>query len=146
MTMMMNHSDASHAERGGVDMVHTPWKDDEKLARRERIYADMVARMPLKEIARWLTETCTECGDSPTEGMSHAEVRDAMGQDGVWLKPCNAGVEHIEGTEDEFDHLMLGRFVIRGCEGYWLINPTVLGFEDRGSWSDWTFDFDEDFG
>ena len=60
----------------------------------------------------WLTARCPECEEIP-QG-TRAEV-----------------VVVAEGTHA---HVMMGGFVVLGCEGYWVINPAVLGLDTRNSW------------
>lgn len=69
-------------------------------------YVQAVAAAPLNVIALWLTNVCTECDLQPT----------------------------AEGTES--DHGMIGDFVLIGCEGYYVVNPNVVGIRNP-NWCDW---------
>lgn len=60
--------------------------------------------------SQYLTTTCPECGDEVTNDIT-------------------AHVVIIDREETQF--------VIVGCEGYWVINPEIIGM-DREGWSDWT--------
>lgn len=75
-----------------------------------RDYLRRVRQADPATLAQYRTETCPECGD-PVEG------------DGLVL--CDDG---------EFAHVVLGGSVVLGCEGYWVVNPAVLGM-DAGSWT-----------
>lgn len=86
----------------------------EERAEQDRIerarYLAAVNAAPVGLVASWLTSVCPEC------------------EHGFW--------------EAEFihsDHAMIGANVIIACEGYWVINPNVVGY-DREQWTDWRHD------
>lgn len=72
-------------------------------------YCEAVTGAFLTDVVAWLTEECTECGTS-LRTASEARFRR--------------------------DHVLLGRFVIVGCEGYWLVNPNAVGIPSE-AWNDW---------
>lgn len=68
----------------------------------------------MEQLRPYLTNRCTECNeiiDIFDGDGGHAVVTD--GQDGT------------------------GAYVVIGCEGYWLINPNLVGFRNL-QWQDWT--------
>jgi hypothetical protein len=62
----------------------------------------------------WQTTICPECGDIPTP--------DRLGG--------------LSGTSPYTHILDDDGYVLIGCEGYFVINPAVLGI--TSNWSDWT--------
>jgi hypothetical protein len=80
----------------------------------QALYVDAVKNTMLGVVLPWLTMICPECG--------------------------------IDVLEDEVDavdhHVMLGPFVIIGCEGYLVVNPNVVGIF-RMNWHDWRGDANE---
>jgi hypothetical protein len=38
---------------------------------------------------------------------------------------------------DPEDHVVIGSMVVIGCQGYWIVNPNVVGIE-KPNWCDWT--------
>ena len=77
-----------------------------------RDYLRRVRQADPAVIAPYRTGTCPEC-EEPAAG------------EGLVL--CGDG---------EFAHVVLDGAVVLGCEGFWIVNPAVLGM-DPGSWEDW---------
>ena len=61
-----------------------------------------------------LTDTCPECGDKLDS----------------WLAASDEAHLVMQTTSDTYA-------VLVGCEGYWVINPGLIGLP-RGMWQDWT--------
>lgn len=66
-----------------------------------------------------LAVTCTECGVEATEVQDDDDAYHVLAQ---------TPKGHI--------------VVVLGCEGYWMVDPNVLGF-DRPNWQNWTAEFPE---
>lgn len=66
----------------------------------------------MDKVRPYLTNRCSECGEVVNIFATHHVVV-ADGQDGT------------------------GAYVVIGCEGYWLINPNVVGVKNI-DWQDWT--------
>ena len=61
-----------------------------------------------EKIAPWLTTTCVECEGVPAPDDPHHVIVETL----------------------------IGRYVVIGCELYWVINPEALGLK-CGRWCDW---------
>jgi hypothetical protein len=80
----------------------------------QALYVDAVKNAMLGVVLPWLTTVCPECG-----------------------------LDLLEyGEEAQGDHVMLGQFVIVGCEGYLIVNPNAVGIF-RMNWHDWRGDANE---
>jgi hypothetical protein len=90
-------------------------------------YLDNVAKMLLrpqpedvfKTIRRYLTDRCPECGQRVVGVMDDGTH--------TWV---SSGLDASTGEGPS-------TYVIVGCEGYWIINPMLLGMA-REQWQDWT--------
>ena len=88
----------------------------EQYVRQVRRYYAAAENERLAELHASMSQRCTECG-------VHALVMSAEQRDAHVL------------IEDAFGEL----WVIVGCEGYWLVDPALVGM-DRGAWQDWRAD------
>jgi hypothetical protein len=82
----------------------------------DEITRDYLRRARLADpavIAPYRAALCPECDELPA------------GADG--LVPCDGGTHA---------HVVIDHAVILGCEGFFVIDPAVIGM-DRGSWEDW---------
>ena len=73
-----------------------------------RICAVLSNPSQAEKIAPWLTTTCVECKEVPAPDDLHHVIVETL----------------------------IGRYVVIGCELYWVINPEALGLK-RGRWCDW---------
>lgn len=69
-------------------------------------------------IAPYLTTDCPECGQNPIDN----------------------SFPHLTASPDQTTHGYLHRdsdIILIGCEGYHILNPSLLGMDPEG-WDDWT--------
>ena len=74
-----------------------------------------LAEEKLTQLTPYLTSTCCECDEEIIAGESTVVIT----------------------ADGQFAHLVIEGYVIIGCEGYWLIDPNLLGLDDP-NWDDWT--------
>lgn len=91
--------------------------------RATRRYLRHVAIVAPERWATWQTVTCPECGRVPAA------------EPGATPVPSANGV-YVISPEGTHGHVLMGRWVVLGCEGYFTVNPAQAGL-DPGGWQDW---------